>query len=159
MFSGLLKKNYYQLFSDYIIKFLDAYRNFGMGFWGLSMGNDPGNALNPLTHEITMGWTSYGAAKFIGKNLGPTLNESMHNETKILILDDSLESVSWFVKRVMNNKLAKPFVSGTAIHYHHPTITRTNVLDKIHKYYPDKFIIMTEASQRKFLSVPSNPHY
>ncbi|XP_051167808.1 lysosomal acid glucosylceramidase-like [Leptopilina boulardi] len=144
---GVLRQEYYQLFSDYMIKFLDAYNKFGMEFWGLSIGNEPQNALNPVTHEMTMAWTPFGAAKFIGRNLGPSLSNSVHNKTRILILDDSLDSVSWYVKKVMKHQIAKPFIKGTAIHYHYTTITRKNVLDKIHKNYPDKYILMTEASE------------
>ncbi|XP_043464729.1 lysosomal acid glucosylceramidase-like isoform X2 [Leptopilina heterotoma] len=145
---GFLKPKHYQTFSNYLIKFLDEYSKFGMEFWGLSIGNDPQNALNPLSHQMTMAWSPAKAAKFIGQNLGPSINESSHNGTRILIFDDSLDySISWYVRKIMKNKLAEPFVGGTAVHYHYTTITRKKVLDKIHKKYPNKYILMTEASE------------
>lgn len=151
-FQGFLKPKHYQTFSDYLIKFLDEYSKFGMEFWGLSIGNDPQNALNPLSHQMTMAWSPSKAAKFIGRNLGPSINASAHNETRILIFDDSLDySISSYVKKIMKSKLAEPFVGGIGIHYHYTTFTRKKVLDKIHKKYPNNYILMTEASERKFL--------
>ena len=148
-----MNPDYYQLFTDYLLKFFDGYKKFGLGFWSLSIGNEPQNALSANTHKTTMAWTPYGAAQFIGKNLGPSLNASEYKNIQILILDDTLDFVSWYVPIVMNHKDAKKFISGSAIHYHQQTVGTESSLDKIHTSYPDKYILMTEASQCKWFSI------
>lgn len=158
-YPGVLNPDYYQLFSDYIMKFFDGYKKYGLGFWSLSIGNEPQNTISANTHKMTMAWTPYGTAKFVGKNLGPSLNASEYKNTEILILDDTLDSVSFYVPIVMNHEDAIKFISGTAIHYHQRTVMTESSRDKIHTSYPDKYILMTEASQCKLLSGKKTTYY
>lgn len=38
---SLLKKEYYQTWADYIVKFLDSYKEHNITFWGLTTGHQP----------------------------------------------------------------------------------------------------------------------
>ena len=44
-----LRKNYYQAWADYHLKFLEAYSSEGIdGIWAISTGNEPINGLIPI---------------------------------------------------------------------------------------------------------------
>lgn len=38
---GFLKREYYQTWADYYVKFLQHYEQQGIKFWGLTTGNEP----------------------------------------------------------------------------------------------------------------------
>lgn len=44
----------YQVYVDYYIKFLDAYKTNNLTFWAISMANEPVLAFNSLTTELGM---------------------------------------------------------------------------------------------------------
>lgn len=63
-FSQLEDKNY-QLFANYMKKFLDEYKKNGINFWGLTTGNEPLSGFLTLeqTKVNSMGWTSTDQVK------------------------------------------------------------------------------------------------
>lgn len=53
---GLLKKQYYQVWANYHVKFLDAYKQNGLDFWGVTTGNEPIVGLTPFFDITSLGW-------------------------------------------------------------------------------------------------------
>lgn len=53
---GVLKDDMYQVYANYFVKFLDAYKDQGVSFWGLTTGNEPsiGNERRGIP---SVGWT------------------------------------------------------------------------------------------------------
>ncbi|KZC06829.1 Glucosylceramidase [Dufourea novaeangliae] len=151
---GFLKKEYYQLYANYILKFLDEYKKNGIDIWAISTGNEPINAYLPFDHLNTLGWTSGTVANWVAKFLGPSLAASEHNNTKILTLDDQRIFLPWFVKHVLSNEQAKKYIAGTAVHWYTDFISPAKVLDETHDAFPDKFILMTEACTGTQLDPP-----
>ncbi|XP_033343094.2 lysosomal acid glucosylceramidase isoform X1 [Megalopta genalis] len=148
---GFLKKEYYQTYADYIIKFLDAYKENGLDIWAVSTGNEPLNAFNPGFPLTTMGWTPEMLTNWVGNFMGPTLASSVHNETLILLLDDNRIVLPWFVTPTFADEKASKYAAGTAVHFYMDSVMPATVLDWVHDDYPDKIILMTEAS-----TVPSS---
>lgn len=158
-FAGILEPKYYQTYSEYLLKFLKAYKKHDLNFWGISSGNEPTNSVNGMVGPLTtMGWIPNELASWITDHLGPTLASSDFNETRIMILDDQRTNLPWFADETFENHHAKEYVSGIAVHYYLDVYTSPNVLDQVHKKYSDKFILMTEAcmgmstSDRKIVS-------
>ncbi|XP_076620991.1 lysosomal acid glucosylceramidase-like [Colletes latitarsis] len=144
--AGFLKEEYYQVYANYLLKFMDEYKNFGIDVAAISTGNEPGNggiAVDPLS---SMGWTPSTVAKWIANNLGPTLAASQHNRTQILVLDDQRLFLPWYVEEIAKNKEALKYIAGIASHWYVDALVPTSVLDRTHDDFPDKFLIMTEAS-------------
>ncbi|XP_033218105.1 lysosomal acid glucosylceramidase-like [Belonocnema kinseyi] len=143
---GILEPKYYQSYSEYLLKFLKAYKKHDLNFWGISSGNEPTASVSPLGNILpNMGWIPNELANWIAYHLGPTLASSNCNETRILILDDQRANVPWFVDQTFGNHNAKKYVSGIAVHYYMDIFVSPNVLDQAHEKYPDKFILMSEA--------------
>ncbi|XP_043259524.1 lysosomal acid glucosylceramidase-like [Colletes gigas] len=143
--AGFLKKEYYQLYAEYILKFLKKYKEFGIDIAAVSTGNEPGNGVVIVDPLSSMGWTPNTVAKWIANNLGPTLAASEHNRTQILVLDDQRIFLPWYVEEIAKNEEAMKYVAGIASHWYTDFIVPTSVLDQTHDKFPDKFLIMTEA--------------
>lgn len=146
---GFLRKDRYQVYANYIVKFLDAYKSNGIDVWAVSTGNEPLNAYVPFDRLNTMGWTPDTLADWVANYAGPTLAASTHNGTKILVLDDQRIELPWFVNKVFKDKTAKKYIVGTAVHWYTDSFAPPILLDLTHYGYPDKFILMTEACTGK----------
>lgn len=53
---GFLNQSMYDVWAEYYIKFLDAYRENGIELWGLTTGNEPANGYNSMIQINDMGW-------------------------------------------------------------------------------------------------------
>ncbi|XP_076249035.1 lysosomal acid glucosylceramidase-like [Calliopsis andreniformis] len=142
---GFLKKEYYQVYANYLLKFLDEYKKYGLDIWAFSTGNEPTNAYIPFDPLNTMGWTPESVAHWVGDFMGPTLASSKHNKTLIMAHDDQRLELPWAVTKMLSNKKARKYTAGTAVHWYTDQFVPPNVLDQTHKALPDKFILMTEA--------------
>ncbi|XP_076749061.1 lysosomal acid glucosylceramidase-like [Xylocopa sonorina] len=142
---GLLKEEYYQIYSDYIVKFLEEYKKNGIDIWAVSTGNEPLNAYVPFDRINTMGWTPKSMGKWVADNFGPTLAASRHNETRILALDDQRIELPWAIKDMFRNEKARNYTAGIAVHWYTDSFIPPTVLDRTHADFPDKFILLTEA--------------
>ena len=151
---GFLKMEYYQLYAEYLMKFLEDYKKNGLDIWAFTTGNEPFDAYVPFDRLNTMGWTPPTMAKWVADNMGPTLAASKFNETLILALDDQRFNLPWYMEQVFANKKAKHYISGTAVHWYGDVIAPPSVLDRTHNGYPDKFILMTEACEGTELLEP-----
>ena len=143
---GILKKEYYQACADYIVKFINEYKKNGLDIWAVTPGNEPTNGLVPFGPLNAMGWTPGTVADWVGDFLGPTLAASQHNRTLILALDDQRSELPLFVQLMWANEKAKKYSAGTAVHWYFDAYVPPVVLDLTHNAFPDKFILLTEAS-------------
>lgn len=142
---GYLKTMYYQTYTNYLMKYLDAYAQYGIKNWALSTGNEPLNVYIPFFKINSMGWTPAQLGKWIGENLGPTLKKSKYNETLIMILDDQRFELPWYPNRVFKNENARAYTDIIAVHWYWDTKFSTDRLDQTHEMFPEKMLLMTEA--------------
>ncbi|OAD60321.1 Glucosylceramidase, partial [Eufriesea mexicana] len=142
---GFLKTEYYQVYADYIVKFIQEYEKNGLIVWAVSTGNEPANGFVPGLPINSLGWSPFAGRKWIANNLGPTLEKSVYNATQILLVDDQRLYVPWVANIVFENEQAKKYVSGIAVHWYADFIVPPAVLDATHDLHPEKFILMTEA--------------
>ncbi|XP_044021245.1 lysosomal acid glucosylceramidase-like [Aphidius gifuensis] len=155
-FLGRLKKKYYQLYAEYLVKFLESYQDQGLFIWGISTGNEPTSALIPYPTINTMYWTPKDVTKWIINNLGPTIEKSNSNETIILALDDQRYLLpDWIDEMYENNNLIDKYLSGIAVHWYGDSFSNVNVIDQTHEKYSNKFILMTEACSADLSSTTS----
>ena len=146
MVSGYLKKEYYQVYADYLLKFLLAYKNHGFNIWAITTGNEPSDGLVPPGAKFQcMGWLPADMANWVATNLGPTIAASETNETLIMMLDDQRFELPWYPAQFFKNPVAKNYTAGIAIHWYTDAYIPVEVVDMTHDEFPDKFILMTEA--------------
>ncbi|CAK9804381.1 Lysosomal acid glucosylceramidase [Anthophora plagiata] len=143
---GFLKEEHSQTYANYLVKFMDEYKKHGIDMWAISTGNEPLNAFAFNLPLITNGWTPQMMADWIANYLGPTLSSSAHNKTVVLALDDNRYVLPWFVEPTLANETSAKYVAGTAVHWYQDFVAPAYLLDRTHDEFPDKIIIMTEAS-------------
>ncbi|CAK1541496.1 unnamed protein product [Leptosia nina] len=146
-----LKEAYYQTYADYHLKFIQKYEAEGIPIWGITTTNEPINGIFHLTSFNSLGWTVNQLGKWIVNHLGPTIRNSTHNHIKILTCDDQRFTVPFFFNMMLHeHPEALKIIDGIAVHSYNDFITPASVLNFVTKYYPDKFIISTEASEGSF---------
>ncbi|KAK9892232.1 hypothetical protein WA026_019033 [Henosepilachna vigintioctopunctata] len=143
---GYLKKEYYQTWVNYFLKFLRAYKQEGIDFWGLSTGNEPSLALVSFKKINTLAWNSELASLWIRENLGPTIRNSEFADLKLLAIDDQRLFFPGYASKVMENISTRNYIDGFAVHWYQNFLIGPKVLTETHDKFPDKFILSTEAS-------------
>ena len=104
---GTLKTEYYGLYADYFIKYIEAMGSWGIPIWGVSVQNEPLNDHN----DPSMTWTKESMYSFIAGKLGPKLTEAGHSDVRIIAYDHNCD-VTDFPIHVAKSK----YVYGTAFH-------------------------------------------
>lgn len=104
---GTLKTEYYSLYAEYFVKYIEAMAQWNIPIWGVSVQNEPLNGSN----NPSMTWTKETMYKFVAGNLGPKLNESGHGSIRIIAYDHNCD-VTDFPIYVAKSK----YVYGTAFH-------------------------------------------
>ncbi|XP_046473386.1 lysosomal acid glucosylceramidase-like [Neodiprion pinetum] len=143
---GFLEEKYYQVYADYLVKYLNKYEDYGLKMWAISTGNEPYIGTLNLSQYGSMGWLPSDLGKWVANNFGPTIRKSKHKRTLILTYDDERTILDPFVDKMFENELARNYTAGLAIHGYADTVVPTSVLDEIMRRYPEKFLIMTEFS-------------
>lgn len=140
---GALLKEYYQIYADYLSKYIEAWREEGVDIWAVTPVNEPmGN---------DGGWESMDMppreeAEFIAEYLGPTLVKNGQGNVRILGFDQNTGELAPYADAIYGNEKAKDYTTGMAIHWYGSTVScLTDVLDSIHASYPDKTILHTEG--------------
>ncbi|XP_076620978.1 lysosomal acid glucosylceramidase-like [Colletes latitarsis] len=142
---GFLKTEYYQVYADYMLKFVEEYKKNGVDIAAVSTGNEPSEGIALHNSLSAMGWTAKTVAKWIADNLGPTLAESEYNQTRIWILDDQRSFLPEYIEEIAENKRSMKYVEAIASHWYRDPDIPPSVLTRTHDEFPDKFLIMTEA--------------
>nr|CAD7572404.1 unnamed protein product [Timema californicum] len=140
-----LKPEYYQLWADYYIKFLDAYAAEDVHFWGLTPQNEPSHGRILYDGFNSMGWTADLQLEWVVGNLAPTLEENDYSDLELMILDDQRFFLTDWVDTIFQNETANKVTSGVAIHWYLDALSSANKLDTAHEAFPDKFLLYTEA--------------
>ncbi|XP_075983909.1 lysosomal acid glucosylceramidase-like [Anticarsia gemmatalis] len=144
-----LKTQYYQTYADYHVKFIEKYTGEGIPIWAITTTNEPTNGLTGLCFGINcLGWTSKTMGKWIVNNLGPTIRNSTFKNVKILAGDDQRLTIPYWINlMVREHPDVLKYIDGIAVHYYTDFIAPAALLSQLTKFYPDKFIISTEACQ------------
>jgi len=140
---GSLKKEYYPLYAEYLIKYLKAYQEQGVDIWGITPVNEPHG--NNGSWE-SMHFTPQSQNEFIKKFLGPELHQNGFADLKLLIYDQNRDGVEEWTNLIFADPETAPFVYGVAVHWYSSTFkVYEDVFDRIHQKFPDFAIIHTEG--------------
>lgn len=104
---GTLKTEYYDLYAEYFLKYINAMAAWGISIWGVSVQNEPLNNHN----DPSMTWTKESMYKFIAGSLGPKLHDNGHSSVRIIAYDHNCD-VTDFPIYVAKSR----YVYGTAFH-------------------------------------------
>ena len=135
---GRLLNKYKQLYAEYIVKYIKAYKEEGINIEFITVQNEP-NAIQVWESCI---FTSKEEKDFVIKYLYPAFKENNIN-TKILIWDHNKEKIYSRAKEELSSKEAYEAIYGIGFHYY--SGDHFENLRLIRDMYPDKLLIHTEG--------------
>ncbi len=132
---GSLKKEYYQTYANYLVKYIQQMTSEGIVIDAMTIQNEPENPNN--TPSMVMNSSEQNT--FIKENLGPTF-KAAGIKTKIVLFDHNCDHPEYPIS-ILNDPITKQFVDGTAFHLYLGSISALSTVKKAH---PDKNIYFTE---------------
>nr|XP_045599908.1 lysosomal acid glucosylceramidase-like [Procambarus clarkii] len=142
--SGILIKEMWQPYANYLVKFVDAYEGEGVGLWGLTPQNEPLGGLDNWPINCC-GWTAEEMRDWMKGNLGPSLEAAGYRRLQMMMVDFNRDSLPWFVETCLEDPECAQYVDGTAVHWYSDYIVGPEVLDQTHDLSPSRFILYSEA--------------
>jgi glucosylceramidase len=169
MVHGGLLPDYRGLWGDYFIEFLQAYREKGLAFWGITVQNEPVEEGFLGTKDMQTWQTMYSTeseqADFIEHYLGPKLkayNQTLSQPVKLIVHDDQITTIEKRVGELMLTG-ASDYIDGAGLHwYMNNLLPLSNDYPKLDKAFETlhkkdekpRFIIGTEACEGYLTGVP-----
>lgn len=138
LIGGALLGQYESTYADYLVRYVDTYRRYGIPIFALTVQNEPGFV--PLTYP-GMELSADARARIIGQYLGPALARR-RPRTLILGWDHNWDDPDQPLD-VLADATASPYIAGIAWHcYRGDPSAQTPV----HRAYPRKDVYITECS-------------
>ena len=133
---GYLKPECYQLWADYIRKYILEMKKRGIELWGVTTQNE---TRHHQSWESCV-YTAEQEAKFVKENLGPSLDGT---NTKIFVYDHCKERIFERCLKYYNDFELKKYIDGIACHWY--SGDHFGEIELCRKIFPDKEIIMSEG--------------
>ncbi|MGC1471577.1 MAG: glycoside hydrolase family 30 beta sandwich domain-containing protein [Psychroserpens sp.] len=140
---GELKPEFYSVYADYFVKYVQAMQAQGITIDAITVQNEPENPFNNPSMVMTAGQQ----ANFIGNHLGPAFTAASIT-TKIIAFDHNPDNTN-FPIAVLNDDTANAFIDGSAFHLYAGQINNLSLVKNAH---PDKNIYFTE----QWIQAPGN---
>jgi glucosylceramidase len=135
---GELLEEYESAYADYLVKYIDAYRGYGIPIFALTLQNEP--SFSPLTYPGML-MPAATRARVIAKYLGPKL-ASRKSTTRILDWDHNWNHPEEPLA-VLGDPDAARYVDGVAWHCY---AGAPHAQGDVHRAFPQKDVYMTECS-------------
>ncbi|MBK6978170.1 MAG: glucosylceramidase [Cytophagaceae bacterium] len=132
---GSLKKENYQDYADYLVRYLGSMKKKGITIDAITVQNEP---LHPGNNPSLLMLGSE-QAEFVKNNLGPALVKS-GLKTKIIIYDHNADRPDYPI-RVLSDPAARKYIDGSAFHMYGGNV---ETLTDVHEAFPDKGLYFTE---------------
>ncbi|EYC29492.1 hypothetical protein Y032_0006g3002 [Ancylostoma ceylanicum] len=148
MLKGAPNGQYYETWAKYYTKFVEAYAARSVDIWGLSVQNEPNAGFGRLANlpNLTMAYTPKLQRDFIKLNLGPVLKSTnATKDIKLIVMDDQRDAASVWADTIFGDTEASRYSDGIGVQWYSDSAFSTATLGTIHKNYPKKFILGTEA--------------
>ncbi len=141
---GVLKPEYQSVYADYLLRYLDAYRDQGVYIWGLTPVNEP---LGNSGQWESMHFSAETQNQFIKQHLGPALRASGRDDIELLMLDHSRPDLEHWADVIYGDPETAQYVTGAAVHWYESSFkVHEDVFDRVRAKYPDYSIIHTEGT-------------
>lgn len=140
---GALAPGYEQVYADYLLRYLDAYRQQGVDIWGLTPVNEP---LGNSGKWESMQFDPRAQGVFIREHLGPRLRSNRDDSVKLLMYDHARDQLEEWADTIYGDPECAKYIDGAAVHWYESTYkVFEDVFDRVHQRYPDKMIVHTEG--------------
>lgn len=135
---SLIGESVYNDFSEYFIKYIQAYKNEGINIDAISLQNEPRHEIGSYP-TMYMEWDEQN--KIIRDYLGPKLKQA-GIATKILIWDHNFDGYDYPTK-ILNDSKTREYIGGAAFHGYGGSPNDLDNLLRTHPYVP---LYFTEQS-------------
>lgn len=132
---GSLLKEYYPVYADYFVKYIEAMEAEGIRIDAITIQNEP---LHPGNNPSLL-MLPEEQAEFIKTHLGPAFEEN-NISTKIILYDHNADRPDYPIS-ILDDPEAAKYVDGSAFHLYGGEI---EALSEVHEAHPDKHIYFTE---------------
>lgn len=140
---GSLKPEYYTVYAQYFVKYIQAMKAEGITINAVTLQNEP---LNPKNNPSLV-MEAPEQADFIKKAVGPAFAKASI-KTQIWLYDHNCDRPD-YPTTVLNDADAAKYVDGSAFHLYGGTI---DALTQVHNAHPDKNLYFTE----QWVGAPGN---
>lgn len=139
-----LKREYYQTWADYHLKWLQLMDKDGIPIWALSTGNEPASAAQIQFQSLS--WNASDQAVWVADHLGPAIRNSKYSNIEIHGFDDNRDLAPNWVNEMESYKNGKALEYFKALEFHAyaDKALEPGVLDYFQNKYRDKQIWYTE---------------
>jgi len=132
---GSLQPQYYEVYANYLVKYVEAMASEGIRIDALTVQNEP---LHPGNNPSLL-MLAEDQKVFVRDHLGPAFaNASL--DTKIIVYDHNCDKPAYPLT-ILNDAAAKAFVDGSAFHLYAGDIS---AMTTVHDEHPDKHVYFTE---------------
>lgn len=132
---GSLKKEYYPVYANYFVKYIEAMAKEGIIIDAITIQNEP---LHPGNNPSLL-MEAEDQKEFIKNHLGPVFQEN-DIKTKIVLYDHNADRPDYPIS-ILDDPEAAKYVDGSAFHLYGGDI---EALSKVHEAHPKKNIYFTE---------------
>jgi len=146
---GELKKEFYQSWANYYVKFIKTYEKEGIPIWGLTVQNEP---MAVQTWE-SCNYTGEQERDFIKNFLGPTLQKDGLGNKKLIAWDHNRDLLYQRASTVLNDPQAAKYVWGIGFHWYESWTGGGKIFDNVKRVseaYPNTHLIFTEGCTEVF---------
>jgi glucosylceramidase len=134
--AGALKPEFYRVYADYLVAFIEAMRARGIAVAALTPQNEPMNVKN----EPSMTMSAAEQAAFIGDHLGPALHAAGFSDVALFCHDHNCDRPDYPLT-VLADARAKKYVGGVAWHLYAGS---PEALAMVAAQHPDLKMYLTE---------------
>lgn len=132
---GSLMKQYYEVYAQYFIRYIQGMAKEGIGVDAITLQNEPENPKN----NPSMVMTAEEQALFVKKHLGPAF-QANGIKAKMVVFDHNCDHPNYPIA-ILNDLEAKKFIDGSAFHLYAGSI---EALSEVHNAHPDRNVYFTE---------------
>ncbi|CAH0121585.1 hypothetical protein PAE9249_04116 [Paenibacillus sp. CECT 9249] len=138
---GKLKREYYDAWARYYVKYIQAYEEEGIPIWGITVQNE---AKAVQTWDSCV-YTAEEEKDFVRDYLGPALEAAGLSHVKVMIWDHNKERIYERAKIAFEDAAASKYIWGIAFHWY--SGDHFEALSAVRDKYPDKRLLFTEGCQ------------
>ncbi|XP_050308225.1 lysosomal acid glucosylceramidase-like [Anthonomus grandis grandis] len=114
---GTIKEKYLDLWAQYYLKFVEAYRDHDINIWGITTQNEPVNGV--VGSKIPAnGFTSGQMIKWIRDALGPAVRNSSFKDLKIMLHDEQRILLPVLNLFILSDSKVLEYADGIAVHWY-----------------------------------------
>lgn len=136
---GSLKKEYYQAWANYFVRFIQEYEKAGISIGYLTVQNEP-QAVQTWDSCI---YTAKEEGVFVRDYLYPTLQKEGLSNVKIFVWDHNKEEAYNRIRETVADASVEKCIAGAAIHWY--TGDHFESIELMKKQYPHMEVFFTEG--------------